>query len=82
MKNGAKKRLGYVRICHKYLVDLDDESMVEYAKDAIYDDISQMTKYDETYDAISIVEAPDAKEEDIPEFLLQASKDSKDWLAQ
>lgn len=80
MKNGAKKRLGYVRFCHEYLVDLDNQSMVDYAKEAIYDDINSMIKYDETYNAIAVVEAPKAKEKDIPDFLIEAIQQEEDWL--
>jgi hypothetical protein len=29
-----------------------------------------LVKYNELYDAITVIDAPEAKEEDIPEFLL------------
>jgi hypothetical protein len=30
-----------------------------------------LVKHDELYDTITVIDAPDAKEEDIPEFLLE-----------
>jgi hypothetical protein len=53
-----------------YMVRDDDESMKEHAKTCLYEDIMNLVKYDELYEAITLVDAPDAKEEDIPEFLL------------
>jgi hypothetical protein len=54
-----------------------DEEMERHAMIALYDDIMNalpsMTKF---YDAITIIDAPDAKEEDIPEFLLEMMKGS------
>ena len=59
-----------------YMVRDDDESMQEHAKQCLYEDIMNLVKYDELYDAITLVDAPEAKEEDIPEFLLE----EQDWL--
>lgn len=53
-----------------YMVRDDDESMQEHAKTCLYEDIMNLVKYNELYDAITLVDAPEAKEEDIPEFLL------------
>ena len=44
--------------------------MTEHAKTCLYEDIMNLVKYNELYEAISVVSAPDGKEEDIPEFLL------------
>ena len=52
-----------------YMVRDDDESMQEHAKQCLYEDIMNLVKYDELYDAITLVDAPEAREEDIPEFL-------------
>ena len=54
-----------------YMVRDDNESMKVRAKQCLYEDIMSLVKYDELYDAITFVDAPDAKEEDIPEFLLE-----------
>lgn len=53
-----------------YMVRDGDESMTEHAKQCLYEDIMSLVKYDELYEAISVVSAPEGKEEDIPEFLL------------
>ena len=54
-----------------YVVRDGDEEMERHAMTALYDDIMNLIKYDEVFDAITIIDAPDAKEEDIPEFLLE-----------
>ena len=54
-----------------YVVRDGDEEMERHAMIALYDDIMNLIKYDEVFDAITITDAPDAKEEDIPEFLLE-----------
>jgi hypothetical protein len=54
-----------------YVVRDGDEEMERHAMIALYDDIMNLIKYDEVFDAITIIDAPDAKEEDIPEFLLE-----------
>lgn len=68
-------RLGRVVFDLGYVVDLDDEEMVEDAKVCILEDIYNATKYGELPQYIEIQPAPDAKEEDIPEFLLAYAKD-------
>ncbi len=45
--------------------------MEQRAKECFYEDIMNMAKYNELFDAIDIVDAPDAAEADIPEFLLE-----------
>jgi hypothetical protein len=47
----------------------DDESMQEHAKQCLYEDIMNLVKYNELYEAITLVDAPSATEKDIPEFL-------------
>ena len=54
-----------------YVVRDGDEEMERHAMIALYDDIMNLIKYDEVFYAITIIDAPDAKEEDIPEFLLE-----------
>jgi hypothetical protein len=61
-----------------YVVDLDNPEMVEYAKECLYEDIMSMVKYDEVVDLVQqceCVESPDLTEDDIPEFLVQYSKE-------
>jgi len=54
-----------------YMVRDDDESMQEHAKQCLYEDIMNLVKYNELYDAITLEDAPGATEKDIPEFLLE-----------
>ena len=63
-----------------YVVDAEDEQMIHYAKDCLYEDIMSAVKHDELFDLIRVVDAPpNAKECDIPEFLLE--EEDEDWLA-
>jgi hypothetical protein len=54
-----------------YMVRDDDQSMKEHAKQCLYEDIMNLVKHNELYDAITVVDAPGAIEKDIPEFLMQ-----------
>ena len=54
-----------------YVVRAGDDEMIQRAKTAFYEDIMCAYKFDEAWDHISMVEAPDATEADIPEFLLE-----------
>lgn len=62
-------RLGRVYATFGYVVDLDDKDMVEHAKTATEEDISNAAKFDELDANIDVKEDPDAKEEDIAEWL-------------
>jgi len=67
----AKKvKLGKVIFDLGYVVDLNDPDMVAHAKECIYEDIMSAYKYDEVQSYIEVVDAPGAKESDIPSFLL------------
>lgn len=68
-------RLGRVVFDLGYVVDLDNEEMVEDAKTCILEDIDNATRFGELPQYIEIQPAPDAKEADIPEFLLAYAKD-------
>ena len=61
-----------------YVVRDGDEEMERHAMIALYDDIMCLAKHDELYDAITVVDAPDAKEEDIPEFLLEVDDEDRE----
>jgi hypothetical protein len=54
-----------------YVVPAGDDEMIQHAKEAFYEDIMNAYKYDEVFDMIDIVDAPEATEADIPEFLLE-----------
>ena len=64
-------RLGRVCIEHSYIVDLDNQDMVDEAKDALFTDIMSAHNYQELGQMIKVVNAPDADEGDIPEFLME-----------
>ena len=61
-----------------YVVRDGDEEMERHAMISLYDDIMCLAKHDELYDAITVVDAPDAKEEDIPEFLLEVDDEDRE----
>ena len=60
------------------MVSAEYDEMIQHAKTAFYEDVMNMVKYDELFDAIDIVDAPDAKEEDIPEFLLEVDDEDRE----
>jgi hypothetical protein len=62
-----------------YVVNAGDDEMIQHAKTALYEDIMSMVKHDELFDAIKTIDAPEATEADIPEFLLE---NQEDWLSQ
>ena len=64
-------RLGRVQITNGYVVDLDNENMVQEAKDALFEDFSNsILKYPVEFDfLIEFKEESGLTEEDIPEFL-------------
>ena len=62
-------RMGRVSIIVSYPVDLDNESMVNHAKECVYEDIMSAVKYDELFNWIKVDEDPTAKPVDIPDFL-------------
>lgn len=64
-------RLGKITLDFEYVVDLDNEEMVERAKNCLYEDIMNSSKYGELFDYITEgKEDPALKESDIPEFLI------------
>ena len=71
----AGSRIGYVELTVRYAVDLDDKDMVQEAKDCIYDDVTNMVKYDETGSWISVGRRdPKLTRADIPDFLLEEAE--------
>ena len=61
-----------------YVVRDGDEEMEKHAMTSLYEDIMCLAKHDELYDAITVIDAPDAKEEDIPEFLLEVDDEDRE----
>jgi len=70
-------KLGKVFIDVGYVVDLENEEMVQHAMDAIYEDVMNMVKYNELHNAIEVKDVDDANEGDIPEFL---TEETEDWV--
>lgn len=69
--NPTKKRLGKVKFHLEYVVDLDNEDMVEHARQALYDDLFTIFKHDEEWYCIEVVEDTSLTEDMIPEFLIE-----------
>lgn len=68
-------KLGKIYISHKYIVDLEDQNMIEQAKIAMYEDLMNAVKYDELHLWINIDQDDTAEEQDIPEFLIEEDND-------
>lgn len=72
-------RLGRVvfNMGYGYVVNLDNEEMVQHAKDCMYEDVMSMVKYNDLASAIDTVEDSNVKEDQIPDFL---TEDRTDYL--
>ncbi len=68
-------KLGRISLDLNYIVDMDNEVMVRHATEALYEDLMQGIKYGDLANWIRISEDKDAKEEMIPEFLLEEQND-------
>ena len=64
-------KLGRISLDLNYIVDMDNEEMVRHAIEALYEDLMQGVKYGDLANWIRISEDKDAKEDMIPEFLLE-----------
>jgi hypothetical protein len=62
-------KIGKVYFNLEYFVDLNDNDMVEHAKQCLYEDIMSLVKYDETYGNINVEESKEHSYDDIAEFL-------------
>jgi hypothetical protein len=67
-------RLGKVSFKSEYIVDLDNEDMVQHAKDAIVEDLESAVRYGSS---CNVEEAPEASEGDIAEFLLDFDQEEE-----
>jgi len=68
-------KLGRISLDLNYIVDMDNEEMVRHAIEALYEDLMQGVKYGDLANWIRISEDKDAKEDMIPEFLLEEQND-------
>ena len=64
-------KLGRISIDLNYIVDMDNDDMVRHATEALYEDLMQGVKYGDIANWIRVSEDKDAKEDMIPEFLLE-----------
>ncbi|NBQ48908.1 MAG: hypothetical protein EBU33_10730 [Sphingobacteriia bacterium] len=65
-------RLAKVKIEFQYVVDMDNDDMVNQAKNALYEDVVSAFKYNELFSYIHVTdEDKTLKQEDIPEFLTE-----------
>jgi CO dehydrogenase/acetyl-CoA synthase alpha subunit len=73
------RELVRVSIEASYLAYKDDQSMVDHAKAALYEDVMNAVKYNWIASWMSAADAPDADPSDIPGFLLEtAAEDDED----
>jgi hypothetical protein len=70
-----KKRYGRVLMKLSYVVDLDNQAMINEAKDCLYEDFMSIHKYNELAEWIEVKEDKTAKESDIPEFLRKTNNE-------
>lgn len=70
-------KLGRVEFKISYVVDLENENMIDEARQCVYEDVMNAVKYDEVAENIDVTDDPSAKAEDIPEFLTERIDD--DW---
>ena len=68
-------KLGRICVDLNYIVDMDNEEMVRHATEALYEDLMQGIKYGDLANWIRVSEDKDAKEDMIPEFLLDKEND-------
>ena len=70
-------RLGRIAFDLGYVVDLDNNEMVDEAKECVLEDIRNASKFGELDQYLEIQPAPDnATEADIPEFLIHADEET------
>lgn len=62
-------RLGKVKFELSLVVDLDNQEMVDYAKDCIYADLLDIFQYNTADKNMSLQEDSSLKESDIPDFV-------------
>lgn len=69
-------KLGKVYLDLQYIVDLEDENMVGYAKDAIVEDIMNTVRLNEIHIYLKTKPTPRATIDDIP-YWLKLEKDNQ-----
>ena len=72
-------RLGRVYFNASYVVDLDNQDMVDHAKECVYEDVENSVKHNEVACWIYTEEDPSLTEGDIAEFMTE-DIDNEDYL--
>ncbi len=72
-------KMGKVSIHLEYFVDLNNDDMVSYAKESLYEDVMSLVKHDEVFNAIDVEEDSKATYDDIPEFIKEYISDIESW---
>jgi hypothetical protein len=75
-----KQNLGKLVIDLGYVVDLNDEKMIELGKDCLYEDLMALVKNNEIYDAIRLINSPESNPSDIPEFILTETTEENSYI--
>ncbi len=61
----------------EYIIPADREDMLDLATECVIEDVYNAVKYDEVFDCIEVESAPDATEEDVPDFLKEILDEEK-----
>jgi hypothetical protein len=72
-------KMGKVSIHLEYFVDLNNDDMVSYAKESLYEDVMSLIEHDEVFNAIDVEEDSKATYDDIPEFIKEYISDIESW---
>lgn len=67
--------MGKVEIKLEYAVDMDNEEMVNHAKECLYEDMMDAVKYNEMFKFIEVTEDNTLSVDDIPDFLMEDEED-------
>jgi hypothetical protein len=71
-------RMGIVKVNREYVVDLDDQNMVDEAIECVHEDLTNAMKFDSLHSLIITEEDDTRSANDIPEFLIQEEEDIGD----
>lgn len=76
------RRVGTVTLSRQYVVDLDDEDMVQQAKECIYEDLVQLLVknpgLEDFYEAFDVKPDETLTEDDIDDYLAESAEERID----
>lgn len=76
------RRVGTVTLSRQYVVDLDDEDMVQQAKECIYEDLAQLLVknpgLEDFYEAFDVKPDETLTEDDIDDYLAESAEERID----